>query len=474
MRKSAVLTSISLGARLDRLPMNPLHRRVLAVVLIVYAFEFADQSAVGVAASAIRTHLDVTIEGLALAISATFLGVAIGATGGGWLSDRIGRKRLMVVGLVGMCVFSGLTVFAFDLASLVFLRVITGLAMGAAYLAATVYLAEIIPARRRGFALALCAIMGSLGAMAIAYIARFTIPLGDLGWRIVFAAGLVGLLVLPVALRLPESPRWLLKSGQHAEAERVLNRIEAASQAGRITDVGGVDADTDVEELTTSPTTPAPSLLRPPLLRGTAVVAICWIFYVALSQMFMTWSPTVLNLRGFDPAAALTIVALLPLGMIAGAVLTAVVINKVRAYSLLIGTAVIGAISALVFGLVALPVVLIAAGMIFGFVVGIFAPGLSTYMTEQFPTEVRGRGTGLAWSIGRVTSVGVPFAVAAALAAFGPSAVAWGTAGCWAAIALGVAIFGRRTAPGQSLEVLEPTRQVASPNEAATPAAEFR
>jgi putative MFS transporter len=193
----------------DRLPYGRFHRRVLICSALAFIFEVGDQTATGLVAPSLPKHLGTDLTGVAFVVSAMYLGLLVGSILAGQ-GDRLGRRALLTWGLVIMSIFSGLSALSVNVEMLVLLRFLAGVGLGLTYISMIVYLAEVFPARRRAFALGLSIGIASIGAIVLTMLARAVVPMGEYGWRVVFAIGLLGLLAVPASRKLPESPRWLI------------------------------------------------------------------------------------------------------------------------------------------------------------------------------------------------------------------------------------------------------------------------
>ena len=165
------------------------------------------------------------------------MGAVIGALGFGWLTDRFGRRLIFNVTL-GIYLAGVLaSAFAWDFWSFAIFRMVTGLGIGGEYAAINSAIDELIPARLRGRIDLM--VNGSYWAGAAAGAGASLLLLGgtlvsvDLGWRLGFGVGAVlGLFILLLRRWVPESPRWLVTHGRHAEAERTVGDIERRAEAG--------------------------------------------------------------------------------------------------------------------------------------------------------------------------------------------------------------------------------------------------
>jgi MFS family permease len=163
--------------------------------------------------------------------SAYLAGAVIGAVVFGYLTDRLGRKKLFTVTLGLYLVAAFLTALAWDFWSFALFRFLTGAAIGGEYSAINSAIDELIPSRVRGWAdLAINgtfwigAAVGSLASIVLLDPALFPV---NVGWRLGFGIGAaLGLVIIFLRHHVPESPRWLLTHGEPEAAERVVGEIE--------------------------------------------------------------------------------------------------------------------------------------------------------------------------------------------------------------------------------------------------------
>jgi len=209
----------------------------LAIAAAVGGFLFGfDSSVVNGAVDAIQGEfaLSSTLTGLAVAIA--LVGCAVGAWGGGRLADRHGRTRTMLLGAVLFFVSSIGSAFAFAVWELVVWRIVGGLGIGIASVIAPAYIAEISPARMRGRLASLQQLAITFGIF-IALLSDAVLAntsggadhaslFGLAAWRWMFLVAVVPATVYGVlALRIPESPRYLVAAGRHDEALVVLTDV---------------------------------------------------------------------------------------------------------------------------------------------------------------------------------------------------------------------------------------------------------
>src|SRR5689334_12150272 len=220
-------------ARLDRLPWARWHWLVVLALGAVWILDGLEVTIVGGIGPQLQKVLHFSTTEVGLLGSIYVAGAVCGALFFGYLTDRLGRKKLFMVTLGVYLVATALTAFAWNFWSFAFFRFFTGAGIGGEYSAINSAIDELIPARVRGWVD--LAINGSywVGAAAGAAITYPMLHLSsaDLGWRLVFATGaILGILVLLTRRFLPESPRWLMTHDRIDEANRIVDDIEHTVQ----------------------------------------------------------------------------------------------------------------------------------------------------------------------------------------------------------------------------------------------------
>ena len=219
--------------RMDRLPWSRWHWLVILGLGTVWILDGVEVTIVGAIASRLQDKQTLGLSAFEIAFGGTcyIIGAAIGAIGFGYLTDRLGRKKLFIVTLAVYLVATVATAFTWSAASFWIFRALTGLGIGGEYAAINSAIDELIPARARGWVD--LAINGSywLGASAGAALSFVLLDESlfaiNLGWRLAFGLGAVmGLAIMFVRRNVPESPRWLTIHGREDEAEKLVSSIE--------------------------------------------------------------------------------------------------------------------------------------------------------------------------------------------------------------------------------------------------------
>src|ERR1700686_4420850 len=214
------------GARLDRLPISSFHRRIMWLIGAGMFFDGFDIYIVATVLGATLKSGFSTMGQNAQFVSATFLGMMLGSFLTGFLGDRYGRRFTYQANLGIFGLASIAAAFAPSMGTLIALRGIMGLGLGAEIVVGFSTMTEFVPPQTRG---------KWLGAISISVVPSLPISalLGTLliprfGWRLMFLVGGVGALVVWYLRKaLPESPRWLESVGRVAEAEAILKAIES-------------------------------------------------------------------------------------------------------------------------------------------------------------------------------------------------------------------------------------------------------
>ena len=220
-------------ARLDRLPWSRFHTLVVAALGITWILDGLEVTLAGAVSGALKESpvLRFTNTEIGMAGAAYIAGAVIGAVLFGWLTDRLGRKKLFTITLLVYLVAAAATAFSWNLWSFLLFRFLTGMGIGGEYTAINSTIQELIPARVRGWtdlvingSFWIGAALGAAGAIVLLDPAHLD---PEHGWRLAFFIGAVlGLIILFLRQWLPESPRWLISHGQPERAAAIVAEIE--------------------------------------------------------------------------------------------------------------------------------------------------------------------------------------------------------------------------------------------------------
>jgi MFS family permease len=230
---AAAIVTTDIPARLDRLPWGRFHTLIVVALGITWILDGLEVTLAGAVSGALKAspQLRFSNADVGLAGSAYLAGAVTGALFFGWLTDRLGRKRLFFITLAVYLLATALTALSWDLASFALFRFLTGAGIGGEYTAINSTIQEFVPARYRGWtdlvingSFWIGAALGAAGSIVLLDPALLA---PDTGWRLAFLIGAVlGLIIFVMRMWIPESPRWLMTHGRLPEAEAVLDAIE--------------------------------------------------------------------------------------------------------------------------------------------------------------------------------------------------------------------------------------------------------
>ena len=222
-------------ARLDRLPWGRFHTLVVVALGITWVLDGLEVTLAGAVSGALKESptLHFSNADVGLASSAYLAGAVLGAIFFGWLTDRLGRKKLFFITLAVYLVATAATAFSWNLWSFILFRFLTGAGIGGEYTAINSTIQELIPSRVRGWTDLVINgtfwIGAALGAAGSIVLLDPAVLGGDIGWRVAFFTGAaLSLVIFFMRLWIPESPRWLITHGRADEAEAIVQHLEAS------------------------------------------------------------------------------------------------------------------------------------------------------------------------------------------------------------------------------------------------------
>ncbi|HEY2271279.1 MAG TPA: sugar porter family MFS transporter, partial [Jatrophihabitantaceae bacterium] len=212
----------------DNVPTAFIWRLTLLATLGGFLFGY-DTSNIGSALAFIPYQLNSFATGYLVAGAS--LGAAAGALLAGPLTDRLGRKKVLVIDALIYAIGALLCAFTWHVSVLMIARTLIGIAIGADSAIATAYISEYAPKKRRGSLAMLQQWMITVGIL-FAYLVALAIlkiwpNASDVDWRWFFGLGAIPAIVgLFLRVEMPESPRWLIRKGRYDEAKDAFNKLE--------------------------------------------------------------------------------------------------------------------------------------------------------------------------------------------------------------------------------------------------------
>ena len=228
------IVETDIPARLDALPFGRFHVLVIVALGITWILDGLEVTLAGALSAELTrpSALGLSNTQIGLAGSSYLAGAVLGAFIFGWLTDRLGRKKLFTITLAVYLLATAATGLSWDAGSYALFRFLTGAGIGGEYTAINSTIQELIPARFRGWTDLLIngsfwvgAAVGAGGSLILLDPA-FVNP--AIGWRLAFLIGaIIGLVILLMRFWIPESPRWLITHGLPQQADQVVRGIEA-------------------------------------------------------------------------------------------------------------------------------------------------------------------------------------------------------------------------------------------------------
>jgi len=226
----------SIPSRLDALAWSGFHTRVVLALGITWILDGLEVTLAGALSGALKESpaLHFSNFDVGLANSGYLAGAVLGAIGFGWLTDRIGRRKLFFITLALYLSATAATALSWSVGSYVLFRFLTGAGIGGEYTAINSTIQELVPARYRGWTDLVINgsfwIGAALGAISAIVLLDPAVTSADVGWRLAYFTGAVlGLIVLVMRMWIPESPRWLMIHGRPDEAHAIVTDIERSA-----------------------------------------------------------------------------------------------------------------------------------------------------------------------------------------------------------------------------------------------------
>jgi MFS family permease len=215
--------------RLDRLPWSSWHVKVVFALGFAWLLDSLETNIIGSILGILKKIWNFTPLQGSLAVSTWLIGIMIGAVVFGYLSDRIGRKRIFYLTLLWYGLFTAACAFSADIWMFIFLRFMAALGIGGEYAAISSAVVEFIPKKVRGrsdaFIMSLWPVGALCSALLVTAALQFFPP--EIAWRAGFLLAVVlALFALYVRRNLPESPRWLVERQRIQDAERIVATAE--------------------------------------------------------------------------------------------------------------------------------------------------------------------------------------------------------------------------------------------------------
>jgi len=433
----------TISQRIESLPMTKATWLILFLVGLGWMFDAMDQGMVSGVIAAIGTDWDLSKYELSWLTSSGIFGMIIGAALSGAISDRLGRRTVILYTLLIYSIGSFLCGISTEYWMLIIFRFITGFGLGGELPAASTLVSEISPLKSRGRNVVILESFWAWGWIAASLVAFLVIPY--YGWRMAFFIGAIpALFAAALRYKVPESPRFLELNGRRDEAEKVVSELEIAAGVEPVPD------NTPVEKAKKKPWYDEFKLLwRKENLRSTSVLWVIWFGINFGYYGFVLWTPSLLTEQGFDIVKSFGFTVIMCLAQVPGYFSAAYVVERWGRKPTLIVYFAGTALASWFFGHADSDATILAAGcLLYFFALGAWGCVYS-YTPEVYPTDVRGAGSGWASAFGRIGAFIAPFIVPVLYSSFGSDngfmLVFAVLAAAFALVAIVILLFGRET-----------------------------
>lgn len=365
-------------------------------------------SLIGVALTQITPLFDLTEMWTAAIGASVLVGIFVGTILGGYLTDRIGRRKMFIIDVVAIGLFSLLSVLASDPLQLVAARFFIGMFVGADYPIATSLIAEFTPKKHRSISMGVVSAAWYLGATVAAVVGYFLYSVPN-GWQWMLGSAVIPCIILLIGRHdIPESPMWLAQKGRREEADAIVHRVF------------GDDVELEMED-------PGEKTKLSKVFKGGYFKRIIFLGILTLCQVvpmyaIYTFGPDIMSAFGLGEGhEAILGESVVSLFFLIGSIPAMFWLNSMGRRPLLIRSLALMAVGLVVLGLFPdAPIYVIILGFgLYAFFSG--GPGILQwlYPNELFPTEVRASAVGIAISISRIGTIVSTYGTPIFLATFG-------------------------------------------------------
>lgn len=351
-------------------------RKLLGIAGMGWMFDAMDVGMLSFIIAALKVEWDLSPGQMGWIGSINSIGMAVGALVFGLMADRIGRKNVFIITLLLFSIGSGISAFTTTFAAFLVLRFFIGAGLGGELPVASTLVSESVPAEKRGRIVVLLESFWAGGWLVAAVISYFIIP--KYGWQVaLLISAIPALYALYLRIGLPDSPRFTAVK----DKEKI-----SAFQSMR-------------------------NLFSKTYRRRTIMLWIVWFCVVFSYYGMFLWLPSVMIMKGFSLIKSFEYVLIMTLAQLPGYFTAAWFIEKFGRKFVLVVYLMGTAVSAYFFGAAESTALLMTSGILLSFFnLGAWG-GLYAYTPEQYPTIIRGTGSGMAAAVGRIGGVLGPLLV---------------------------------------------------------------
>ncbi len=405
---------------MDEAPLTPVHWKIWWLSAMGIFLDGFDLFIIGVALPLIMKTFPTSPYIVGLIGAAAVLGAVVGASVGGTLSDRWGRKALYMLDLVVFIILSLFSAFSWNVVSLITFRFLLGIGIGADYPICASYISAFMPARTRGRMLIGAFSFQALGMAAGAAVGLVILKIFPSfgAWRFMLAFGaLPAIVVILLRMSVPESARWYLLHGKHAEAAEVIKKLvpsrgseihKLAAEAHKLPDEFKVEKSNYRD------------LFNKKFIKRTTLAVVPWFLMDIITYAVGIFTPIILAAMAFSGEGLGTIASdfkategamFLDIFLVVGFLLNIMLIDKWGRIKLqlfgfggmILGLLVLAASTVANAGNTGNLILVFSGFIIFNILMNM-GPNATTFIipAELYPTNMRGSGHGFAAAVAKL------------------------------------------------------------------------
>ncbi|WP_273204587.1 MFS transporter [Marinobacter subterrani] len=430
------MRNIDVNDVIDNATFNKFHWKVLFWCTLIIIFDGYDLVIYGVVLPLLMDQWNLNPYVAGLLGSSALFGMMFGAMGFGMLSDKWGRKKVILMCVVLFSVTTVINGFAINAWQFGILRFIAGLGIGGVMPNVVSLMSEYSPARKRSTLVALMFSGYAVGGMMSAGLGIWIVP--NLGWEIMFYLASVPMLLLPLMIKyLPESVAFLMAQKRKGEARNILCQVAPFKAIN--------EQDVLVVPPTTESKAPVLELFRGGRAMSTLMFWVAFFNCLLMVYALGSWLPKLMSAAGYPLDSSLMFLMVLNIGAIVGAVGGGWLADRFSLRSVLVSFFILGSGSLITLGYenpmwVLYTLMGIAGATTIGSQILLYA-----YVAQYYPTSIRSTGLGWASGIGRNGAIVGPMLGGTLLALALPHHVNFLALAVPGAIAtVAIALVGRR------------------------------
>lgn len=426
------MKSIDVNGVIDNAKFTPFHWNVLLWCTLIIIFDGYDLVIYGVVLPILMEQWQLTPMVAGVLGSTALFGMMIGAMTFGTLSDKWGRKRIIILCVI---LFSGFTVlngFAQNAWQFGILRFIAGLGIGGVMPNVVALMTEYSPKKIRSTLVAVMFSGYAIGGMMSAGLGIWIVP--SFGWQMMFYLAVVPLLMLPLFIKfLPDSVGFLLREKRDDEAREILRAIDPNQQIA--------ESDTFSQPSAKVSSAPLKELFQQGRVRSTMMFWTAFFMCLLMVYALGSWLPQLMSMAGYALSSSLMFLMVLNIGAMAGAIGGGWLADRFHPRSVLVVFFLLAAVSLSLLGFenpmwVLYSLVAVAGATTIGSQILLYA-----YVAQFYPINIRSTGLGWASGIGRNGAIVGPLLGGGLMALAMPhhlNFIAFAIPGLIAAVAIGL------------------------------------